>query len=72
VHAVLALISAMPPHGVGRTQLRQARKLRNSAKEFAEKLLFSTSAPEGVAEKMAVTARLKASPDTNPWFFRKR
>jgi hypothetical protein len=34
-------------------------------KQFAEKLRFSTSVPEGVVEKTAFTARLKASPDTN-------
>jgi hypothetical protein len=42
----------------------------NSASQFAEKLRFSTSVPEGVVEKTPFTARLKASPDTNRDFFR--
>jgi hypothetical protein len=37
----------------------------SAAKQFAEKLSLSTSAPEGVVEKTWLTARLKASPDTN-------
>jgi hypothetical protein len=37
----------------------------NAASEAAEKARFSTSAPEGVVEKTLLTARLKASPDTN-------
>jgi hypothetical protein len=44
---------------------------RAAAEELAEELLFSASAPEGVVEKALVTARLKASPDTNRWFFSK-
>jgi len=36
-----------------------------AAEQFAEKLPFSTSAPEGGVENTSLTARLKASPDTN-------
>jgi len=36
-----------------------------AAKQFAENFPFSISAPEGVVEKTSLTARLKASPDTN-------
>lgn len=36
-----------------------------AAEQFAEKLPLSRPAPEGVVEKSSLTARLKASPDTN-------
>jgi hypothetical protein len=42
--------------------LYRIRTARSEA--FAEKLFIATSAPEGVIEKKALTARLKASPDT--------
>jgi len=41
----------------------------STAEAFTEKLCIATSAPEGVVDKMALTARLKASPDTNRSFF---
>jgi hypothetical protein len=36
-----------------------------------EELAENGAAPEGFDETTALTARLKASPDTNPWFFSK-
>jgi len=39
-----------------------------AAEQFAKKLPFSASEPKGVVEKTMLTARLKASPDTNREF----
>jgi hypothetical protein len=41
----------------------------SGAEEFTERLFIAAPAPEGVAEKMALAARLKACPDTNRKFF---
>jgi hypothetical protein len=47
------------------------RNTGNEAWQAAEKLEFSTAAPEGAIDSKALAVCLKAYPDTNREFFRK-